>query len=100
MLLALGLGVWPSGCSMFGGKKPAAHVVNDSAIVARIKHRLAQAPELEGTQVEVHSARGIVELTGRVGSLAQKSRAGLIAASTAEVAQVHNDVVISAATAQ
>ncbi|MGH7970425.1 MAG: BON domain-containing protein, partial [Limisphaerales bacterium] len=85
----------PSGCSLFGGRKPAMHAVNDRAIVDQIRAQLAEAPELKGAQVNVQSANGIVELTGTVESLAQKSRAGLIAASAAEVAQVHNDVLVS-----
>lgn len=94
-LIALGLAGAPSGCSLFGGKKPPVHAVNDNAIVARITGRLAQAPELKGARVAVGSANGVVELTGSVETLAQKSRAGLIAASTAGVTQVHNDLLIS-----
>ena len=82
-----------AGCSLFS-KRPEPGV-SDSAIQAQIQKALSSDPLLKGTQVNVHSADGIVELTGKAKSGAIKSRAGIIAASTPGVVQVHNDLLTS-----
>src|SRR5262249_7589424 len=93
-LLALWL-AFLAGCSLFSKRPEPA--VNDSAIQAQIEKALGTDPLLKGTQVNVQSANGIVELTGKAKSNAIKSRAGLIAASTPGVVQVHNDLLTSPA---
>jgi len=97
ILLALAL---QSGCALlFGGKSKPTASVDDGALVARIHAMLAQDPIVKQAEVNVASAKGVVELTGYVGSMSIKSRAGLVAASTPGVVQVHNDLLVSAAPA-
>ena len=81
------------GCSLFS--KPSKPAVNDSVIISQIENALRRDRLLEGTQVQVQSVNGIVELTGEAKSSAVKSRAGLIAASTPGVVQVRNDLLTS-----
>ena len=87
-----------SGC-IFGGKPSPTAAVDDRAIETRISSALSKDYLLRDSPIVVKSAEGIVELTGFVGSTGTKSRAGLVAASTPGVVQVHNDVVVRAAPA-
>ena len=88
------------GCSLFSGKKNPPTAADDRGIETYIRKALADDSLLKSTQFVVHSADGIVELTGFVGSIGAKSRAGLVAASTPGVVQVHNDVLVRPASAK
>ena len=95
MTIALG-----GGCCIFSGKASPAAAVDDRAIENRVRSSLAQDSLLRDYRLDVKSAEGVVELTGFVGSTGTKSRAGLVAASTPGVVQVHNDVVVQAVPAR
>lgn len=79
-------------CSLFsrGKQQPT---VSDAALQAEVRKALNLDPALKGTQINVHSANGVVELSGSVNAPAVKARAGLVAASTPGVVQVHNDLL-------
>jgi osmotically-inducible protein OsmY len=85
------------GCSLFSGKKSPPPTADDRGIETHIRNALADDSLLKSTQLGVRSADGIVELTGFVDSTGAKSRAGLVAASTPGVVQVHNDVLVRSA---
>ncbi|HTL55549.1 MAG TPA: BON domain-containing protein [Candidatus Limnocylindrales bacterium] len=94
-VVALAL-AFSTGCSRFSKRSQPA--VSDTVIKSQIENALNRDPLVEGAQVSVQSVNGIVELTGKTKSSAVKSRAGLIAASTPGVVQVHNDLLISPST--
>lgn len=81
-----------AGCSLFGGGTGHS-VVNDSALANAVENALHQEPSLQGARIQVRSVQGVIDLTGRVESVGMKSRAGLVAASTSGVVQVHNDLL-------
>lgn len=85
------------GCSLFSGNKNPPPTTDDRGIETHIQKALAEDSLLQRTQLRVRSADGIVELTGFVDSIIAKSRAGLVAASTPGVVQVHNDVLVRSA---
>jgi hyperosmotically inducible periplasmic protein len=85
-----------SGCAVGGGRETAGQYAHDKEIGARIKTDLYRDPVVKGTQVEVNSLRGTVQLSGFVDNQAQKDRAGQIAASAPGVISVHNDLIVGA----
>ena len=82
------------GCSLFSRK--AEPIRNDAALRDQVENALSRDAGLKGAQISVHCLRGVIDLTGSVKSSAVKARAGLVAASTPGVVQVHNDLLTPA----
>ncbi len=83
-----------TGCAVTQGRENVRSYADDKRIAARIKTALYGDPTVKGTQVEVQSLNGVVELSGFVDSQAAKERAGQIAASTPGVAKVYNNLIL------
>src|SRR2546428_13286005 len=75
--------------------RPLGQNLDDAAIQAEVKTRLAEEQLRNLSAVTVQSDRGVVVLTGRVASADDKANAGDIAANVPGVARVVNDLVIS-----
>jgi len=67
--------------------------VDDSDITARIKAALQRPGVQPLPHVEVSTLDGVVRLYGRVDSAQQAQRVGLIAAATAGVKSVQNELI-------
>ena len=85
-------------CSLLAGKPQAVAQPDDMEVRARVETALAQDPAFKTDAITVQSCYGIVELTGAVACIADKERAGLIAASVPDVVQVKNDVSVRVTT--
>ena len=72
--------------------KSASETMDDSAITARIKTALLKDPQVKGTEVQVETFKGIVQLSGFVDSTAQAERAVAIAQKVPGVVSVKNDM--------
>jgi osmotically-inducible protein OsmY len=83
-----------TGCAVTSGKESAGEYAHDKEIAARIKTSLYADPVTKGTEIEVQSLRGVVQLSGFVDNQAARNRAGEIAASTPGVAQVYNNLLL------
>jgi len=83
-----------TGCAVTQGRETAGSYAQDKKIQARIKAALYKDPVVKGTQVEVQSLNGVVQLSGFVDSPEAKDRAGQIASSTPGVVQVHNNLLL------
>lgn len=83
-----------TGCAVTSGRESAGMYAKDKEIAARVKTRLYTDPATKGTEVEVQSLRGVVQLSGFVDNQAAKNRAGEIAASTPGVVQVYNNLLL------
>src|SRR6266851_8612254 len=81
-----------TGCAVTSGRESAGEYAKDKEIAARIKTRLYADPMTKGTEIEVQSLRGTVQLSGFVDNQAARNRAGEIAASTPGVVQVYNNL--------
>jgi osmotically-inducible protein OsmY len=81
-----------AGCSLFHSSPAKLDGTRDQAIEVQIRAAVAGDPDLDPPEFQVRSTQGIVELTGQVQSIAIKSRVGLVAAATAGVVQVRNDL--------
>jgi len=83
-----------TGCAVTGGRETTGQYAKDKEIAARIKTRLYEDRATKGTEVEVQSLRGVVQLSGFVDNETAKNRAGEIAASTPGVLQVYNNLLL------
>lgn len=92
--LALAPLAFTTGCAVTSGRESAGQYAKDKEIAARIKTRLYSDPTTKGTEIEVNSLRGVVQLSGFVDSQAARNRAGEIAASTPGVFQVYNNLLL------
>jgi hyperosmotically inducible protein len=83
-----------TGCAVTGGRESAGQYAKDKEIAARVKSQLYADPMTKGTEIEVQSLRGVVQLSGFVDNDAAKNRAAEIAASTPGVVQVYNSLLL------
>lgn len=86
--------VFTTGCAVAQHRETASAYGKDKEIEARIKTAMYRDPLVKGTQVEVKSLNGTVQLSGFVDSQAAKDRAGEIASSTPGVFQVYNNLLL------
>jgi hyperosmotically inducible protein len=92
--MALAPLAFTTGCAVTGGREAAGEYAKDKEIAARVKTRLYVDPTTKGTEIEVQSLRGVVQLSGFVDNQAARNRAGEIAASTPGVVQVYNNLLL------
>ncbi len=92
--LALTPLVFTTGCAVTQGRETAGAYAKDKEIQAKIKASLYKDPVVKGTQVEVNSLNGVVQLSGFVDTPEAKDRAGQIASATKGVVQVYNNIVL------
>ncbi len=83
-----------TGCAVTQGRENVKSYAKDKEIAARIKAALYGDPTVKGTQVEVQSLNGVVQLSGFVDSQAAKDRAGQIASQTPGVLKVYNNLIL------
>jgi hyperosmotically inducible periplasmic protein len=92
--LAIAPLAFTTGCAVTSGRQSAGAYAQDKEIQARIKTSLYKDDLVKGTQVEVNSLNGVVQLSGFVDSAEAKERAGQIASSTKGVVQVYNNLLL------
>ncbi len=69
-------------------------VVDDAAIVAKVKSSLLSSSEVEGLDVNVDARNGVVTLSGSADTMAERSSAERIAKTADGVKSVDNKIVI------
>ena len=98
LTLMAGLALMPvaftAGCAVTQGRETAGAYAKDKEIQAKIKASLYKDAVVKGTQVEVQSLNGVVQLSGFVDSPEAKDRAGQIASSTKGVVEVNNNLLL------
>jgi hyperosmotically inducible periplasmic protein len=83
-----------TGCAVTSGRESAGEYARDKEIAARVKTRLYADPTTKGTEIEVQSLRGVVQLSGFVDSQSARNRAGDLASTTPGVVQVYNNLLL------
>ena len=83
-----------TGCAVTQHRETTGQYIDDKKISAKIKTQLYRDKEVKGTQVDVTTFQGVVQLSGFVETQSQKDRAGEIARATEGVRDVHNDLVV------
>src|SRR5437588_3354230 len=93
LTLLTGMAVAPlaftTGCAVTQHRETAGAYTKDKEIEARIKASMYKDPIVKGTQVDVKSLNGVVQLSGFVDTPEAKQRAEQIAQSTRGVVQVY-----------
>lgn len=83
-----------TGCAVTQGRETAGQYAKDKEIAARVKTALYADPQTKGTQIEVQSLRGEVQLSGFVDNAQSKERAGQIASTVPGVVRVYNNLLL------
>ena len=83
-----------TGCAVTQGQETAGSYAKDKEIIAKIKASMYADKLVKGTQVEVQSLNGVVQLSGFVDSQEARDRATQIASSTKGVVQVYNNILL------
>ena len=92
--LAIAPVAFTTGCAVTSGQETAGAYTKDKEIETKIKTKLYKDSVVKGTQVEIHSLNGVVQLSGFVDSPESKARAGEIASDTKGVVQVYNNLLL------
>ena len=75
----------------------AGQAIDDTEITARVKAAVFAEPGLKTLQVHVDTVKGVVTLTGTVDTQANSDKARTLAAAVADVRDVSNKLVVTAA---
>src|SRR2546428_12079020 len=71
-----------TGCAVTQGRETVRENVDDKSITAKVKSALYADPMVKGSEVNVTTFKGAVQLSGFVENQSQKDRAGQIAQQT------------------
>ena len=93
MLLAL-VFVSALGCAGSPTQESTGEYVSDSWITSKVKATLVDDPLVKATEVNVETFKGVVQLSGFVGSSAAMSQAVKLTKSIKGVTSVKNDMRI------
>lgn len=75
-------------------KESAGAYVDDAVITTKVKTAVLEESSLKSAEINVETYKGIVQLTGFVGSRAEIDKAVAVAGSVKGVASVKNDMIV------
>ena len=81
-------------CSVARDQQTVGSYVDDAAITAAVKAKMAEDKSVSATAISVETLKGVVQLSGFAKSDAEKARAGEIARTTKHVREVRNSIVV------
>jgi len=81
-------------CASTSKQEGAGEYVDDSVITTKVKSLIAADDFLRSFQISVETYKGIVQLSGFVGSQGAVSKAGEIARGVQGVKSVKNDLIV------
>ena len=81
-------------CASTSKQEGAGEYVDDSVITTKVKSQLAADDFLKSFQISVETYKGIVQLSGFVGSQMAVNKAGEIARGVKGVKSVKNDLIV------
>jgi len=85
------------GCSSTPDKQSSGEFIDDAAVTAKVKAEIMQAPTLKSNEINVETIKGVVQLSGFVGSQEEINAAAEVARKVNGVTEVRNDVQIKMA---
>lgn len=80
------------GCASTKTQEGTGEYLDDSAITAKVKTAILQEPTLSSAEINVETFKGIVQLSGFVGSRAEINNAVEITRRVSGVKSVRNDM--------
>lgn len=81
-------------CSSTPTTESTGEYIDDSVISNKVRAQLLGDRDLNVSQIDVTTYRGVVQLSGFVNSPSAKSRAGAVVATTQGVKEVRNNLVV------
>jgi osmotically-inducible protein OsmY len=81
-------------CSVARDQQSVGSYVDDAAITAEIKSKMASDNDVAATAISVETLNGVTQLSGFAKSQAEKERAAAIARGTSGVRAVRNDIIV------
>ena len=82
------------GCAATASKEGTGEYFDDSVITAKVKASILDQPMLKVLNIKVDTFKGIVHLSGAVGSSAEVRRAAEVARGVPGVKSVRNDLKV------
>lgn len=91
-LAAIAMAVALAGCAGTRTQESTGQFVDDAVITTKVKTAIFNDPNLKANEIGVETYKGIVQLSGFVGSQRDMDRAEQVARSVAGVKSVKNDL--------
>lgn len=85
-----------TGCAITSGQSSVGEYVDDTALTARVKAKLAEDERVSAMRVNVDTMDSVVHLSGFATSQAEKNRAAEVARAVPGVKSVRNNLVVRA----
>ena len=93
-LVCIALIVALASCAGTRTKESTGEYVDDSLITSKVKAALVNDPDTKAREIGVETFKGVVQLSGFVGTSGEKEKAGEIARKVKGVAGVKNNIVV------
>ena len=81
-----------AGCASTHKQEGTGEYVDDTVITSKVKAAILNEPGLSSAEINVETFKGVVQLSGFVGSRADISKAGAVARGVSGVTSVKNDM--------
>ena len=81
-------------CSSTPSSESTGEYLDSTAVTTKVKAKLVDSLGSKAFKIHVKTYKDEVQLSGFINSEALKRRAGVIAASVADVGQVRNDLIV------
>lgn len=94
LCLALSSLIFAPGCASTPTKSSTGEYIDDSVITAKVKTALVRDDATPATAIKVETFKGVVQLSGFVDGVAQKTQAGVVAAKIDGVREVVNNITV------
>jgi osmotically-inducible protein OsmY len=94
LALAALLAVTTAGCAVTRNQSTVGEYLEDSVITTRVKTKFAQDSRVSAMSISVGTLKGVVQLSGSVKNLADRTHASTLAGSVSGVKGVVNNIVI------
>jgi hyperosmotically inducible protein len=95
LLFALAGGaVLQTGCGSTATRQSTGEYIDDATITAKVKAALASDDLVKAREVNVETYKGVVQLSGFVSTVAERTQAGLVASGVTGVQSVTNNIQI------
>lgn len=93
-LVCIGLFTAFLGCQSKPKGETAGVILDDTVMTTKVKTVILAEPTLKAMQIQVHTDKGIVQLSGFVDSVQSVNKAGELARNVSGIAEVKNDLIV------
>ena len=83
-----------AGCAGDGRERSTGEVIDDTALLGKVKAALLNDPVVHGLAIDVNVDRGVVSLNGAVNGDVEKRKAEAIARGVDGVRGIENNIIV------